>query len=420
MNLSKLTARRRGAARVSITWLISLIVLFLVSLAFGYIGYSEAQKARDGEQAALAEAAKKDELAESDAGAVIEISKAVGWYDTTTATPRTDPAAVASALEDLKATFPDLGDDIVDLAAALPAVKAAYAKRGQEIATLNDSIATLKSENATMVQSLQDVARQKDAEIANLRTQLQDDAASSTQKQSELEGRIASLNTQRNDLDAQVRTLRGEMADLQRKHDAERTTWEVRTQAITEALRFLDEPEAPDGQILAVSKDLGLGWVNIGAKNRLARGTRFRVVSGATGSTHVKAWATVTRVEPTQAEVSFDEVTDVFDPVVVGDVIYNPLYDPKGDRHAVLAGRFSGRFNEGNLKVLLSEMGISVQDHLDFNTDYLIVGSDLFVDEEGTPLDDPLSPSDLPVYKDAQANGVQIVPLSKLRSYFVL
>ena len=73
-----------------------------------------------------------------------------------------------------------------------------------------------------------------------------------------------------------------------------------------------------------------------------------------------------------------------------------------------------------NLQVLLAGMGIEVQDELDFSTDYLIVGSDLFVDEEGTPLDDPLSPTDLPVYKDAQANGVQIVPLTKLRSYFVL
>jgi hypothetical protein len=327
---------------------------------------------------------------------------------------------VTAALDDLKGTFSDLGDDVTDLAGALPAVKAAYVKRGEEIATLTAALETLKSENATNEQALRDVARAKDDEISNLRSQLQDDAASAAQKESELENRVASITTQRNDLDAQVRALRGELADLKRKHEADRTTWSVRTAAVTEALRFLDEPEAADGEVLAVSKDLGLGWISIGAKQRVARGMRFRVVSGETGSTHVKAWATVTRVEASQAEVSFDEVTDVFDPVVAGDIVYNPLFDPTGDRRAVLAGRFSGQFNEGNLQVLLAGMGIEVQDELDFSTDYLIVGSDLFVDEEGTPLDDPLSPTDLPVYKDAQANGVQIVPLTKLRSYFIL
>ena len=420
MTSPSLTVSSRGAARVSITWLISLIVLLFVALAFGYIGYEEASKSALAEEAALAEKAVADARWQEDGDAVLAISKEVGFYDATTATPRTDPAAVVAGLEDLKATFSDLGDDTVNLAAALPVVKAAFLKRGQEIATLNDSIATLKSENATMVASLQAVARDKDAELSSLRTQLQDDAASAAQKESELEGRIADLNTQRNDLDAQVRALRGEIIDIDRTHASARTTWEVRTQAITEALRFLDEPEASDGQILAVSTELGLGWISIGAQNRLGRGTRFRVVSGAVGSEHIKAWATVTRVEATQAEVMFDDVTDTFDPVVAGDVIYNPLFDPTGERQAVLAGRFSGQFNEGNLEVLLSGMGIKVQDELDFSTDYLIVGSDMFVDEEGTPLDDPLSPVDLPVYKDAQANGVQIVPLTQLRSYFVL
>lgn len=420
MTSSTLNTSSRGAARVSITWLISLIVLFFVALAFGYIGYEEASKATAAMDEAVAARKVADERWSQDYQTVIDISNAVGFYDATAATPSTDPAAVTAGLDDLKATFSDLGDDTATLAEALPAVKAAYLKRGQEIATLNDSIATLKSENTTNTQSLQEVARTKDTELASLRTQLQDDAASAAQKESELENRIASLSTQRNDLDAQVRALRGELSDVERTHLADRTTWEVRTQAVTEALAFQVEPEAPDGEILAVSTELGLGWISLGAKNRLARGMRFHIVSGETGSSHIKGYARVTRVEANQAEVQLEDVADTFDPVVAGDIVFNPLYDPTGDRQAVLAGRFSGQFNQGNLEVLLHGMGISVQDKLDFSTDYLIVGSDLFVDEEGTALDDPLSPTDLPVYKDAQSNGVQIISLTQLRSYFVL
>ena len=43
---------------------------------------------------------------------------------------------------------------------------------------------------------------------------------------------------------------------------------------------------------------------------------------------------------------------------------------------------------------------------------------DLFVDENGQPLETPVQPSDLPVYKDAVADGVQIVQLKDLRQYF--
>ena len=49
---------------------------------------------------------------------------------------------------------------------------------------------------------------------------------------------------------------------------------------------------------------------------------------------------------------------------------------------------------------------------------YLIVGSELFTDEDGNPLEDPLSPTELPVYKDAEANGVQIVSINSLHNYF--
>jgi hypothetical protein len=44
-----LTARgRAGAARVSIIWLITLIILFFVALGFGYVGFGEAAKEREG------------------------------------------------------------------------------------------------------------------------------------------------------------------------------------------------------------------------------------------------------------------------------------------------------------------------------------------------------------------------------------
>ena len=118
--------------------------------------------------------------------------------------------------------------------------------------------------------------------------------------------------------------------------------------------------------------------------------------------------------------MAFSAVSDRFDPPVAGDSIFNPLYDPRGQRNAVLAGRFAGQWNEAQLKALLSEMGITVQQELGLDTDYLIVGSELYADPEtGEPLEEPMPVSELAVFKDAEAKGVLIVPIRDLRNYFL-
>jgi hypothetical protein len=128
--------------------------------------------------------------------------------------------------------------------------------------------------------------------------------------------------------------------------------------------------------------------------------------------------AEVTRIKSNMAEVAFVERTDPFDPPAPGDVIFNPLFDPKGERHAMLIGRFSGALSEGELKALLEGMNIKVQKTLDKSTDFLIVGAEMYVDENGQLLSEPVQPTDLPIYRDAVAEGVQVVQVAELRRYF--
>lgn len=413
-----MNSSQRGAARVNIIWLVTLIILVFVALGIGYAGFDEASKYEAERDAARTSEATATARLRDDSSKIDSTSRVLGWFDPQAARAEANVEAAKAALEDLKSTFTDLGPDVKTFEAALPVVKQSYLDLQRKIAQLEDTKKTLDSEIATTRQALQQSLNEKDSEIAKLNSELADERNNASQKQTELENRIASLNTQRNDLDAQLREVRGTNEELQRGFEDERQAWEVRANAMTDVLRFLDEPEAPDGEVLAVSKDLAIGWINLGAKQRLARGTRFRVVSGKTGSAKIKAFANVINVEPNRAEVEFVGITDRFDPVVAGDVVYNPLYDPTGTRHAVLAGRFSGRFNEAELRLLLKEMGIVVQEKLEFDTDYLIVGADLFVDEEGTPLEDPLPVSELAVYKNAEASGVQIISIKDLQSYF--
>lgn len=411
---------RRGAARVSVTWMIVVVVLFFVALLFAYVGLDGEAKAK-----ASLEQAKVDRQTAEEALSALEktyydLSRAVGFYDTTVATPKSNLDSIAAALAQLKVTFPELKEDVKTLEDALPRVEAAYIARGRELTTVRDQKNTLDSEKATLQASLQEALRQKDQQIADLQRQLNDQSANAAQKQTELEGRIAALNNQRNELDAELRATKASGAEAARGLQDEITTLQVRLAAQGDKLRFLDEGETPDGQILEVSKSLGLGWIDVGAKQRLSPGTSFSVVSGKVGSKRVKAMATVTKVEANRAEVAFSAVTDKFDPPVAGDAIFNPLYDPRGQRNAVLAGRFTGQWNEAQLKALLSEMGITVQKELSLDTDYLIVGSELYADPEtGEPLEEPMPVSELAVYKDAEAKGVLILPIRDLRSYFL-
>jgi hypothetical protein len=420
MNSFRPTSRfaLRGAARVSVAWLVVCIFLMLASMIFAYVGLDGKAKAElaaaDAETARAQAAAKSTE----DQKALAELSKSVGFYDANGAA-HSDLTTLNATLEQLRASFPDLGPDVKTLSDALPRIEQAHAARAQELATERDAKNALASQIKTLEDSLREALRQKDTQIADLQRQVQDGEANATQKAAELEGRIAALNTQRNQLDADLRAARATSDEQRRKLEDEITTMQVRNTNLSKKMAFTEEPDKADGHLLAVSKDLSLGWIDVGARNRLARGVSFHVVSGRVGSKDVKAMATVTNVEDRRAEVRFTEVADPYNPPVPGDVIYNPLYDPSGERTAVLAGRFSGQFNEAELKVLLSQMGITVQDKLTLDTDYLIVGSELYTDPEtGEPLDEPLQVTDLPIYKDAESKGVNILSIKDLRTYF--
>ncbi len=411
----------RGATRVSIAWLITFLVLFLISLVIAYVAFdSEAEQRRAAETAAAARL-EAESLAAAESKALTELSRAVGFFDPAASSPRTDLGALSTAMSELRATFPDIKEDTKTLGDAQPLAQAAYNSKSKELAAALDDGRAKDSQMSTLQGSLQEALRQKDQQIADLQRQVQDQQANAAQKQAEMDGRVTALGSQSSQLDADLRQSRAQIEEQRRKYEDELATLQTRLKSMSEQLRFLQEPEAPDGRVLAVSRDLDLGWIDLGASNRLARGTTFRVVSGRAGSSRIKAYATVSKVEAGRAEVQFHGLADRFDPPVPGDVVYNPLYDPSGERSAVLAGRFSGLYNEAELKVLLEQMGIRVQDQLTLDTDYLLVGSELFNDPEtGEPLEDPLPPSELSVYKDAEARGVLILPIKDLRAYFKL
>ena len=421
MSRSTISRSRRGAARVSAVWLISVGVVTLAALAFGFISQSEVTAARELEAKAKDASTEATTAADELREVKRNLSTTLGWYDRTNVDPVSDPEAAKSAIADLQSTFSDLTDTDKDFETVLPKVISAYNTRGTENGTLRTRIESLEGELTSARASLASVEGAKDATITQLRGQLADEQQSAQQRQSELEDRLGGVQGQLADRDAELRTLRSEVSDKERNWDQERKVAEGQIVNLQNTARFATEEFAnnPDGEIIDVSTRLPYGWINIGSNQRLTRGMTFRIEGGPPGRTALKGWGKVITVEANRAEIEISNLTNRYDPIVKGDVIINPLYDPVGGRNAVLAGSFSGSWSHSELVTLLGNVGINVQDAIDETTHFLIVGNTLYNDPEtNEPLEEPLDVKDLAEYKEAEVRHIQIIPIQDIRTFF--
>ena len=408
----------RGAAKVSIVWTICALVAFILALVMYFLTNGELAAKSTELAKAKEDLAKTKTESQERLQTYQKLSENVGFYDES-GTPASDLTALGTGFKTFRETFTDIDPSVKSLAKSLPIAAKAHQDLQARMKEQETQIASLRSENETKSKNLQEVADAKDKEIADLRRQLADTEQAKTDQQTQLERSLAEANENFKDRDAKLIAAKKSIDDAGRK--AAQKEESLRTRLAEQGRKldpFVKEPEAADGKVLEVSRDLNLGWIDLGSKNRLAMGTRFRVVSGLTGDRRVKGWAEVTQIRNDMAEVAFSEITDAFDPPAPGDEIFNPLFDATGERHAVLLGRFSGAMGESDLKALLAGMNIQVQKAVDKNTDFLILGAEMYVDENGQALAQPQQPTDLPAYRDAVAQGVQVVQLSDLRKYF--
>ena len=410
---------RRGAAPGALVWIVVLLVAFFVSLGVAIVSQGDAEKARAERDTANAASVAATAQLETELATIREISELFGFYDEDAASARSEKGSAAEALQTFKDGFSDMGATVTTFEIATQRAVPEYRAKVVKINDLTSRIADLEAQVSSKTTAMDTLRSEKDAEIADKSSQLGDAEQAAADRQSDIEGQLANVRTSLTDSESKLRKVRSEIEAQGREHEQERSIMQARAEEQGRKLAFLKEPEAADGEILAVSEDLDLAWINVGRKNRLQLGTRFRIVDGTPGDDHLKAWCTVTRVEETMAEVLLTDQVDTYDPAVVGDIIYNPVYDPKSVRNAAFVGRFSGKWNEKELRLLLAEVGIEVQDDVDKTTDYLIVGSAIYMDDDGEPLEEPRNPNEEPVYSNAVAMGVQVVPIKQIREYFL-
>ena len=410
----------RGAARVSAVWMISVGVLALASLAFGFISQSDKTKVENSAMADKEARRQAEERATVAAEKKRNVSVVLGWIDPASADPESSLEAAKEKLDDLRAAFSDVTATDKTFEAVIPKVVDAYNNRGNEINTLKTRIQALEGEVASANNAVRQVTASKDQTIASLQQQLSDEQQNSATRQKELEDRNNALARQLSDRDAELRTAKATFASQERTWGEEKRLFDARLTNLSKDTGFLrgDFATKADGKVLDVSESTGIAWIDIGANQRVVRGMRFRVEGGLPGKRVLKCWAEVTQVDSNRSQISLGKLADPFDIVRPNDVVVNPIFDPTGGRKAVLAGSFSD-YTRTELLSLLGKLNIEVQDEVDASTHFLITGGTVYNDPDtNEPLEEPIPVSDLAAYRNAQALRAQVMPIADVREFF--
>ncbi|MEM9381577.1 MAG: hypothetical protein AAGB93_16600, partial [Planctomycetota bacterium] len=353
---------RRGAGRVGIIWLIVVGIFAAIGVAFGLLGQDEATKIQKAYDTAVSDRRQSDDALLVKTNELADRSRVLG-FTTDAATIPSNVEAANSSLAEFKDAFPDM-EPVTTFQAAVPSAIKAYQKRVAEITTLQSRIKDLEGQVSAERDAKSALQTEKDEQIASLQQQLSDEQENSRSEISRLEDANADLSSRYSTSTDQVTQLQDDLRRRDRTIEEKDRNAATTKQQYTKRLNDIERrSEKADGEISAVATEFGVGFINLGTDDRLSEGTVFRIVSGKPGTdiSKPKAFARVIDVRPDFSEVEIYEVADRFQPVVAGDKVYNPLYEPKGERNAVLAGAISGAYNEPELRLLFSEIGINIQ-----------------------------------------------------------
>jgi hypothetical protein len=419
--------RQNGAAHVPIMFFLILLVMFLGALAFAYVSTDSNTNLRSDNAKLRADlkAAQGKQLLLShyieDFGAVLQLP---GKY---TIRPEVSPEVYEGGTLDgipgvadpkeLKTKLDTFGSSLglsstrglEDLFSAAVNQKAGLDKRIADLSTERD--AALAAKNATDSKFTE--ATTSHSRASNeMRQTLEQTRADFESGKTDLQNRIGLLQQNVRDRDTQIAEEKESRASERKGMQNQIGKLQMHNTALVDKDKMRVPPSVADGSVLVTKSGLNSAFINLGKRDMLQPGTIFQIKN--LNSASVKAYATVTRVEDTRAEVTLSGIVDpVGDPVRDGDAIYNDLYSPgqSSKRTIFLLGRFSYPYHKPQLTQLLENLGNRVVAKMGPGVDTVILGDDA-INEAG---DGFTKVEESEEYKAATMLGVEFVPMRKIR-----
>lgn len=191
---------------------------------------------------------------------------------------------------------------------------------------------------------------------------------------------------------------------LRSEYEAKRSELNLRRSWILHRQAEAKVRKEPDGEVLSLDVKQNVAYIDLLHRDRIFRGTRFRVYSLEKGGVKVDK-GEIEVINVREAVSSVAAITRTYsadDPIKPGDKIYNEYYERDKTRHIAIAGRLKGRLDNHDASRLIQEFGDVFQEKVDEKTNYLILG-------EGYP--------DSPNYKLALEWGVKFLRERSLYDY---
>ncbi len=149
---------------------------------------------------------------------------------------------------------------------------------------------------------------------------------------------------------------------------------EARVRQLTEQQDLAKRVFKAAGEIVASASADGFVVINRGHRQNLRNGTKFLVFEKRGGRIVTKGVIQVIEVKDDIATARVITESDRNDPLIVGDLLHNPIYDPDKTLHFAIRGDFV-RFSKEELAQFIKDSGDIVDPDISLVSDYLVAGA---------------------------------------------
>lgn len=296
-----------------------------------------------------------------------------------------------------------------------------------------------KDENIrTMKTSLDTATAQYESEKKKLTDEKDQTVAAYAAEQKKIQDQNLELVKTKNELIAEKEAKTKEFDELKAKAETEINSLKEKLLTAEDKIRRLNEVNtevtgvynvnaAPDGRIVWVNQRAGTAVINLGSADNLRKRITFSVFDPGTTDVSASTKPDKSKVStPASAAVNKGsiEVINITDnhmaecrilqhspanPILPGDVIYTPVWQPGQQDHFALAGTLDidgdGQDDTRRVQELIQLNGGAVDNEITVNTRYVVVGK---VDEASDK-----SEATFKALGDAKKFGIQQIKLSQ-------
>jgi len=365
--------RAHTVGQVPLAALIVFVALFVITAGLSYVFYQQSSKKQlELDSAIQAREAAQDQLKQTN-DRMAELQGLFGWEDW-------NAARRLLAAEDPQKLQYDLPADVThgtlnntrELAQFLLQVRHDYLAAWQAVKEAFDSES--EARRAAEIAREQAII-EREAQLQQQREQLEIQIKSLQTDLAELKEIHNDLNEKYVDEIAEKDKLADLYASLQKQAEEQQNQIHALEDKLAERAIFAKAAELePDGEILNLDQQLGFAYINLGRNENVQPGWRFKVVRKTPRGYEAIGDAEVRRVEEKVSRVAV-RAYNARVPVVKGDSVANPAYDPKKSIMFAFAGKLDV-FTIDEAKKLTQIYGAKVADALSPYVDYLVIGRD--------------------------------------------